>query len=815
MSSDRWPRPTGLPRLPRTVELADNVLNTLAARWPLTVIRGPRGYGKTSALAAWLSSIEVPARTIYLPLTSASNRSQGFWEELHDGLIRSGLLPQTDTDSEKAVGDLLASPEPLTLILDNFHEAGIDNGAAEIDERLMSLLQQNKDLFVVTAGRMLRSLEAVGSHSVETAVIGPKELRLTGPMVHRLAGRLGVELSLTGAEELADELGGWPSAIRAGLFGSAGHDESGSVNRGLIDDYIATTVREARFENVRLFVLRTAIPDEFDVATARAIDSDEAASLIRLVHSAGLLSERFTADGPVYVYPPAVRRALRRLVRESYPEIERGVHLALMRRWHDRDRPALTLLHAAHAGEWQTALGIVDSEWRRMLIEDPLVLTDAARLFPTSMATESPRLTVALEHLAFVGTMSSASKYGWSGVESPRLNTEVAAHRADVREQGDDELVVLTQWGITSMMMGNLETSLYAFSQARACAMREGEDGPSVHVGTAGLALVHALMGEPDAALQWLADPALEHRLEDAEEHRSEDVVRLVAATARALAHVDRADPEAARSVAEIPASTHRDELWALGVFVRALHVSSTGTVDDLAREANQLRGALRHLRRGSLVEAVLTLMLIKVLVLAERTPEAREIVDRWEPRGFTWIARAILHGAEGAHPAAAEAAARVLQLNDQGGRYALPAAVLLATAHHGSGRHADARDAFRTAVQLCRDTGRRTPFSLMPRHIFDALASEHGSAAGLWPYETEDATPSPPPVTAAITTLTAKEVEILQALPDHAGPVGIAHALGLSTNTVKTHLRAVYRKLGVTSREEALAVSGQVPARD
>jgi LuxR family maltose regulon positive regulatory protein len=41
------------------------------------------------------------------------------------------------------------------------------------------------------------------------------------------------------------------------------------------------------------------------------------------------------------------------------------------------------------------------------------------------------------------------------------------------------------------------------------------------------------------------------------------------------------------------------------------------------------------------------------------------------------------------------------------------------------------------------------------------------------------------------------------------AGPLSlreIGDALYVSLNTVKTHARAVYRKLGVTSREEAVA---------
>ena len=51
---------------------------------------------------------------------------------------------------------------------------------------------------------------------------------------------------------------------------------------------------------------------------------------------------------------------------------------------------------------------------------------------------------------------------------------------------------------------------------------------------------------------------------------------------------------------------------------------------------------------------------------------------------------------------------------------------------------------------------------------------------------------------------LTAAELRVLKLLPTNTCPQ-IAAILYISRSTVKTHLQSVYRKLGVTSRSEAL----------
>jgi LuxR family maltose regulon positive regulatory protein len=52
---------------------------------------------------------------------------------------------------------------------------------------------------------------------------------------------------------------------------------------------------------------------------------------------------------------------------------------------------------------------------------------------------------------------------------------------------------------------------------------------------------------------------------------------------------------------------------------------------------------------------------------------------------------------------------------------------------------------------------------------------------------------------------LTEREMAILALLPTTGSQRELARSLYVSPNTVKTHLRAIYRKLGAESRDEAV----------
>jgi len=58
---------------------------------------------------------------------------------------------------------------------------------------------------------------------------------------------------------------------------------------------------------------------------------------------------------------------------------------------------------------------------------------------------------------------------------------------------------------------------------------------------------------------------------------------------------------------------------------------------------------------------------------------------------------------------------------------------------------------------------------------------------------------------------VSTRELAVLRLLPSHLGTRELAGALGVSPNTVKTHVKSLYRKLGVSSRSDAVHLARDV----
>jgi DNA-binding CsgD family transcriptional regulator len=67
-----------------------------------------------------------------------------------------------------------------------------------------------------------------------------------------------------------------------------------------------------------------------------------------------------------------------------------------------------------------------------------------------------------------------------------------------------------------------------------------------------------------------------------------------------------------------------------------------------------------------------------------------------------------------------------------------------------------------------------------------------------------EDGDDAGPSLAAGIEQLNARELKVLRYLATPLDNTAIAEELGISLNTLKTHLRHIYSKLGVTGRRDA-----------
>ena len=94
-------------------------------------------------------------------------------------------------------------------------------------------------------------------------------------------------------------------------------------------------------------------------------------------------------------------------------------------------------------------------------------------------------------------------------------------------------------------------------------------------------------------------------------------------------------------------------------------------------------------------------------------------------------------------------------------------------------------------------------PAGLTPAQLDAGLRAV---AAGLRVSLPEAAAPGFAEVSAPRPLLTPRELEILRALGEGMTNKAVARQLGISAHTVKFHLEAVFAKLGVASRAEAVA---------
>ncbi|MFF4658281.1 LuxR C-terminal-related transcriptional regulator [Streptomyces sp. NPDC001381] len=404
---------------------------------------------------------------------------------------------------------------------------------------------------------------------------------------------------------------------------------------------------------------------------------------------------------------------------------------------------------------------------------------------------------------ASVGRLTGAPGRAEAAVaEAERVRGHVPAHLLD--RHPELTALLLTHVGSTRLWAGRFEEAAAALGAAADCPggastalLREDALGR--------LALIDWLNGRPGPAERRARAAMAETERFGLPRSAGSGVGLLVLAAVA----VDRDELDEAQTFLEAAADSHpalRDPVMEAGraIVTARLHLARGET--GAAREAVERAVAAEAVSPWAAGQSALV---ASAAHLADGRPEAavrllREVPDE-QPACAVEAARARLAAGEPA--AAADLLDRARPEDRSGPAVTVRATLVRARAAEQTGDPAAARRLVARALREARRERLRRPFLEAGPWLRPLL-----TAAPLRELAQGWLTPAPPPPPAGeqppavvVEELSGRERDVLRRLALMMSTEDIAADLYLSVNTVKTHLKSAYRKLGVNRRHDAV----------
>ncbi len=752
------------------------------------------------------------------------------------GPPRSGvttLVRHWASETERTVVTGLTPGEQdaaAVLVVDDAHLFGA--------EGLHELLARATDVPVVLAGGAGPTLDRIAADT-NAVVLDCADLAFDATEAATLLGRsVGVVVAPVVVARTVDGVGGLVGVLAAAAAAVAAEDrppvDLGSRFHAAVDTATADWIDTVEDCALRSFAERAAVVRSAPVAFLAELADDPSAdpvALCRAAAAAGL----GTVRGQGFTWFDATARALRAAGSARDPDRQREVarRAAAWAITHDDTVTAvdaavqlddLDLLSDVLTTAWTRLTGpgaptiarLLDPVQPRRATRYPVVLAAIARAESTADRhhARASRVNAAVvpSVAAVIGTAHPAEAVFLAAIEmqSRRITGDDAgAQRAAdaVRERLDaldaaaaDRLAprlpfVLQQLAATALTAGDVETALATLVRVEPT---DGPDGALQRAAADGLAaLVHALAGEVDVARRLLSVDGV---LDLPTGALASAVVALEDGdTATVLALLHRVDPL-------FGAFEH----WPLVLGLRARATTIAGRVppaDQLAAlDAEAQRYRMRAVAGGVgarlLGRARVRLQLAAgQLSQAERGLEALGPVQGWNAAEHVGLALA--------RNEPQRALDLVTAVFAQGGRYEARTTALLvllrAVALRRTGDVRGAVASFCEAVDTFDRHGLRGELLTPPRDdVLQLLeVADDDRARALFASVSSLSSVMPGPDVSVVLSERESVVLALLAAP-HSLP-GIAAELHVSVNTVKTQVRSVYRKLGVSSRRDAV----------
>jgi LuxR family transcriptional regulator, maltose regulon positive regulatory protein len=776
----RVPRPHGVCRRDRVTKLIDQ-----AVQQRVTLITGPAGAGKTVACATW----------------AAGRRHRIAWL----------TLDERDRDPRRFSVHVAAALDggPAVLVLDDVHELAGSEAAASLD---LLVHHFPPSLRLILSGRFTPGLQLAKLRlGGELAVLGEEELACTEDEAEACFGALGLRVSPADRVALLGRTQGWMAGLRLIALAGAGGLDGGDVRDSpLAADYLRDEILDRQPPPVREFLLRASLAGELTADLGDRLAGEPGSGLIldRLCRENAFLGQ---AEEERYRLHPFVADLLAAELRRRSPEIIPGL-LAGIADWHaERRQTASAARFAADAGDWVLAARLVaDGGLSGLLPERADELATALAQLPAQVRVEHPAVDVALA-VAWLCTGET---------DAAAAALELAERAAARASSAPGELKL---WVAALRVMAEPDGTAAA-AAGRALAL-EYTVSPGRPAEQRALGLLWLVLGTSSLRRQDLL--AASTALGQAERELAKTgpaVMRERASGWRAVAEAGRGDLVAAEAAIACispaqpaarpvprPAQPAGDSGSGAACLAALAAAQCALDRDELAAAAAFLDAA-----RGApfaVLPGEPDPRLIGELIGARvRLADGGEPPAPGEHDGPLLRGRVLL--ASGDAPGALAAAERYLELSpgDDAPRDRLIALLLAAAAQRRLGAAEAAGGRLREALALAEPHRMVRPFMDGGTPVCSAITAlirSEGPGASFAAVVLRRFSYQPPtgyrPARQAA-PLSGSELAVLRMLASHLTNREIAQALCLSVNTVKTHLRTTYRKLGVRSRREAIA---------
>ncbi|MFJ5776949.1 LuxR C-terminal-related transcriptional regulator [Streptomyces sp. NPDC093094] len=841
-------------RRERLVKHLDQALLT-----PLTMVNGSAGAGKTLLVADWVAGLG--QQVTWFTLDTAVQGPGMFWAHLLQAL-RVGGVPLSGevgipvdagavnhTLLARLAAELSGGDESVTVVLDEFDRVT----SPDIAEQLEFVLRHAGPalhLVLVTRTEPLLPLHRYRAAG-EMTEIRDAELAFTPEEAVALLEMHSLRLSVDAARPLVDRTRGWAAGLRlCALAAQQSPDpeiylKEFEAGHSTVADFLLAEVLTRQPEPTQDLLLRVSVLERFCAELADTLTGrTDAGPLLAGLHRENAFVEDLGHSW--YRLHPLFREILRAHLGERSPGLEQELHRRAAH-WLRRSGafPEM-LVHGAAAEDWEFTAGALVDDLAIGQLFTGLCSDDLADLFDgmgpgtTSPATHlvraardlsrhdvgtglahlrrarrqltaddtgtgAARLSCALLEAVAARLTGSPSRAEEAARSAQEFQREVPAHLLD--QHPELPALLLTHVGSARLWAGR-------FEEARAAleAVTGGPGGASTAVpreqSLGHLALIDCLDGWPSRAERTAHAAVTESERFGLSHDCGPGLGLLVLAAvavdrnelSRAQALLDQTagasawDPVTAAGRSLVTARL----LLARGDARAALAAADPGVDADVASPWVQAQTALiasaAHLAEGRPEQAV--------EVLRERAAD--------EPACAVGAARA--HLAAGRRTEAV----RVLDAVAAEGPAAGPAVhvratLLRAQAAHAAGEPAAARRLLTEALLEARREKLRRPFFEAGPWLWTFLTAAslgHLAAGWLTPDPAADGGTSRAPAESApalVEQLSGREQDVLERLAQTMSTEDIAADLYVSVNTVKTHLKSIYRKLGVNRRNDAV----------